>query len=141
MTAALDPIDRRIVKATQAGLPLTPAPYAAVAEALGLTEAEVIARLASMQERGIVRRIAVAPNHYAHYLACKLGGDVDSLPHESILIVQDLILGGDILQPAVVLQQHLVARRGPLVDFSHLLQVPPRWHGLPHTAVERQVVD
>ena len=65
MTAALDPIDRRIVKATQAGLPLTPAPYAAVAEALGLTEAEVIARLASMQERGIVRRIAVAPNHYA----------------------------------------------------------------------------
>jgi len=65
MTAALDPIDRRIVKATQAGLPLTPAPYAAVAEALGLTEAEVIARLASMQERGIVRRIAIAPNHYA----------------------------------------------------------------------------
>ena len=65
MTAPLDPIDRRIVKATQAGLPLTPAPYAAVAEALALTEAEVIARLASMQERGIVRRIAVAPNHYA----------------------------------------------------------------------------
>lgn len=65
MTAPLDPTDRRIVKATQAGLPLTPAPYAAVAEALALTEAEVIARLASMQERGIVRRIAVAPNHYA----------------------------------------------------------------------------
>lgn len=65
MTAALDPTDRRIVKATQAGLPLTPAPFAAVAEALALTEAEVIARLASMQERGIVRRIAVAPNHYA----------------------------------------------------------------------------
>ncbi|HMM07849.1 MAG TPA: AsnC family transcriptional regulator [Paracoccus solventivorans] len=65
MSAALDPTDRRIVKATQAGLPLTPAPYAAVAEALALTEAEVIARLASMQERGIVRRIAVAPNHYA----------------------------------------------------------------------------
>ena len=65
MTAALDPTDRRIVKATQSGLPLTPAPYAAVAEALALTEAEVIARLASMQDRGIVRRIAVAPNHYA----------------------------------------------------------------------------
>ncbi len=65
MTAALDPTDRRIVKATQAGLPLTPAPYAAVAEALALTEAEVIARLASMQDRGIIRRIAVAPNHYA----------------------------------------------------------------------------
>ena len=64
MTAP-DPIDRSIIKATQAGLPLVTEPYAAVAEALGLTEAEVIARLSAMQDRGIIRRIAVAPNHYA----------------------------------------------------------------------------
>ena len=38
----LDATDRRIVEATQAGLPLAPRPYAAVAEALGLGEAEVI---------------------------------------------------------------------------------------------------
>ena len=61
----LDPIDRRIVQATQAGLPLVAAPYAAVADRLGLTEAEVIARIAAMQDRGAIRRIAVAPNHYA----------------------------------------------------------------------------
>lgn len=65
MTAALDAIDRSIVKATQAGLPLVAAPYAAVAKTLGLTEAEVMDRLAAMQNRGIIRRIAVAPNHYA----------------------------------------------------------------------------
>ena len=65
MTAALDPIDRSIIRATQAGLPLVAAPYAAVAEAVGLTEAEVIARMTAMQDRGIIRRIAVAPNHYA----------------------------------------------------------------------------
>ncbi|MDO5369553.1 AsnC family transcriptional regulator [Paracoccus sp. (in: a-proteobacteria)] len=61
----LDAIDRNLIKATQAGLPLVEAPYAAVAEAIGLTEAEVIARLSAMQDRGIIRRIAVAPNHYA----------------------------------------------------------------------------
>jgi DNA-binding Lrp family transcriptional regulator len=61
----LDATDRRIVEATQAGLPLTPRPYAAVAEALGLTETAVIDRLAAMQARGVVRRIAAAPNHYA----------------------------------------------------------------------------
>lgn len=61
----LDPIDRRIVQATQGGLPLVPEPYAAVAATLGLTEAEVIARMTAMQDRGAIRRIAVAPNHYA----------------------------------------------------------------------------
>ena len=65
MTATLDPIDRGIIKATQAGLPLVAEPYAAVAEAVGLTEAEVIDRMTAMQARGIIRRIAVAPNHYA----------------------------------------------------------------------------
>jgi DNA-binding Lrp family transcriptional regulator len=61
----LDVTDRRIVEATQAGLPLTPRPFAAVAEAVGLTELAVIDRLAAMQARGVVRRIAAAPNHYA----------------------------------------------------------------------------
>lgn len=61
----IDAIDRRIISATQGGLPLTPAPYAEVAAWLGLTEAEVIARLAAMQASGVIRRIAVAPNHYA----------------------------------------------------------------------------
>lgn len=61
----LDAIDRGIIRATQAGLPLVAAPYAAVAEAVGLTEPEVIARMKAMQDRGIIRRIAVAPNHYA----------------------------------------------------------------------------
>ena len=61
----LTALDRRIIAATQSGLPLTPAPYAEVAGWLGLTEAEVIARMAAMQEAGVIRRIALAPNHYA----------------------------------------------------------------------------
>jgi DNA-binding Lrp family transcriptional regulator len=61
----IDADDRRIINATQGGLPLAPAPYAEVARWLGLGEAEVIARLAAMQESGVIRRIALAPNHYA----------------------------------------------------------------------------
>lgn len=61
----IDTTDRRIIAATQGGLPLVPRPYAAVAEALGLAEAELCDRLRAMQTSGVIRRIAVAPNHYA----------------------------------------------------------------------------
>jgi DNA-binding Lrp family transcriptional regulator len=56
--------DRAIVRATQGGLPLVPEPYAAVAQAAGVTEAEVIARLAAMLADRRVRRIGAVPNHY-----------------------------------------------------------------------------
>jgi DNA-binding Lrp family transcriptional regulator len=62
---SIDATDRRLIAATASGLPLVPAPYAAVADELGLDEAEVIARMAAMQERGVIRRVALAPNHYA----------------------------------------------------------------------------
>ncbi len=60
-----DDLDRRIVLATQAGLPLVPRPYAAVAERVGASEAEVRRRLAAMLESGRIRRIGAVPNHYA----------------------------------------------------------------------------
>jgi DNA-binding Lrp family transcriptional regulator len=60
----LDEIDLKIMRATQAGLPLTPRPYHAVAERLGLTADEVIARMQRMQELGVIRRIGAVPNHY-----------------------------------------------------------------------------
>jgi DNA-binding Lrp family transcriptional regulator len=62
---SIDATDRRIINATQSGLPLAPAPYAVVAGWLGLSEREVIERLAAMQDKGVIRRIALAPNHYA----------------------------------------------------------------------------
>lgn len=57
--------DEAVVRATQGGLPLVPEPYAAVAKAAGLAEAEVIARLSAMIADGRVRRIGAVPNHYA----------------------------------------------------------------------------
>ena len=59
-----DETDRRIIRATQAGLPLVPRPYHAVAEQLGLSPDEVMARVEDMLEFGIIRRIGLVPNHY-----------------------------------------------------------------------------
>ena len=61
----LDATDRRILKATASGLPLTPNPFEEVARWLFLPEQEVIARMQRMQEDGVIRRVALAPNHYA----------------------------------------------------------------------------
>jgi DNA-binding Lrp family transcriptional regulator len=60
----IDATDRRIILATQAGLPLVAHPYHAVAESLGIAPAEVMARMTRMQSTGIIRRIGVVPNHY-----------------------------------------------------------------------------
>ncbi len=62
---AMDAVDRAIVLATQGGLPLVPQPYHAVAEQLGITADEVMARMRAMLESGAIRRIAAVPNHYA----------------------------------------------------------------------------
>ena len=61
----LDAVDRRILVATQGGLPLVPRPYRAVAEKLDLAPEEVMARMRCLLERGVIRRIAAVPNHYA----------------------------------------------------------------------------
>ena len=59
-----DDADRRIIRATQSGLPLVPEPYHAVAEQIGLSADEVMARMQAMLEAGVIRRLGVVPNHY-----------------------------------------------------------------------------
>ncbi len=56
--------DRQIIEALQGGLPLTPAPFAQVADELGIDEDTLLYRLAELKSRGVIRRIAAAPNHY-----------------------------------------------------------------------------
>jgi siroheme decarboxylase len=65
VNAADDEIGRRLVVATQAGLPLVSRPYHQLAEQLGLSADEVMLRLERMLENGIIRRIGAVPNHYA----------------------------------------------------------------------------
>ena len=60
----MDTTDRRVVLATQAGLPLVPEPYHAVAQQLGVPAGEVMARMRRMLASDVIRRIGVVPNHY-----------------------------------------------------------------------------
>ncbi|WP_170470440.1 siroheme decarboxylase subunit beta [Ruegeria arenilitoris] len=60
----IDAKDREIIEALQGGLPLVSSPYAKVAADLGLDEDDLLFRLADMKSRGVIRRIAAAPNHY-----------------------------------------------------------------------------
>ena len=64
-TALPDDFERRLIIATQAGLPLVPRPYDLLAEQLGVSAGLVKARLAAMLESGRIRRIGAVPNHYA----------------------------------------------------------------------------
>jgi DNA-binding Lrp family transcriptional regulator len=79
----LDATDRKIIEATQAGLPLMPEPYQAIAEQLGLTAEDVMSRLLAMQDKGIIRRIGAVPNHYK--LGYRFNGmTVWDIPDEAI---------------------------------------------------------
>ncbi|MCX8952362.1 AsnC family transcriptional regulator [Ruegeria sp. NA] len=60
----IDATDRQIIQALQSGLPLVSAPYAQVADDLGMQEADLLERLSALKARGVIRRIAAAPNHY-----------------------------------------------------------------------------
>lgn len=61
---SIDAVDRRIIVATQGGLPLDPQPYHRLAERLELPVVEVMARLQRLQDSGVIRRIGAVPNHY-----------------------------------------------------------------------------
>ena len=67
MSAPLDrmaTLDMALVRATEAGLPLTPDPYGDIGRAIGASRDQVIARLAALMETGAIRRIGLVPNHY-----------------------------------------------------------------------------
>lgn len=61
----MDELDRRLILATQRGLPLCAQPYEALAAELGCAAATVMQRLEAMLARGVIRRIGAVPNHYA----------------------------------------------------------------------------
>ena len=59
-----DGIDRKIIRATQTGLPLVTTPYRTIAEQCGTIEEAIEQRLQYMIDCGVIRRIGAVPNHY-----------------------------------------------------------------------------
>jgi DNA-binding Lrp family transcriptional regulator len=80
---AQDDLDRRLVLATQAGLPLHARPWHWLAIELGVEPEHVMARMQAMLEDGRIRRIGVLPNHYRlGYIAN--GMSVWDIPDETV---------------------------------------------------------
>lgn len=65
LTHTVSADDRRLLGVIEAGLPLTHRPYAKVSARLGMSEAEVIARLDAMVQGGVISRFGVVVRHRA----------------------------------------------------------------------------
>lgn len=63
----LDQYDKQILDIIQTGFPIEPRPYAVIGEAVGLTEAEALARVRALKERKVIRRLG------ANFNSWKLG--------------------------------------------------------------------
>lgn len=53
----MDSYDKQILDIIQSSFPLAPRPYEVVGEELGLTEAEVLARVRRLKGQGVIRRM------------------------------------------------------------------------------------
>lgn len=124
----LDQTDRRIVTATQAGLPLVPRPYAEIAGWLNLDEADVIARIRSLQDRGVIRRIAIAPNHYA------LGMTANGMSVWDVEDARAIELGEQVGAMDFVTHSYLRPRARPIWPYNLFAMI----HGPDRETVESQ---
>ncbi len=59
----LDTLDRQLIDSYQRGLPVCIRPFHSVAERLGTSEAEVIARLERLQAQGVLSRVGPVFDH------------------------------------------------------------------------------
>ncbi|MEY8830093.1 Lrp/AsnC family transcriptional regulator [Sedimentitalea sp. XS_ASV28] len=126
--------DRDIVSALQGGLPLVAEPYAAVAAALGLREDELLARLQAMQDSGVIRRIAAAPNHF------KLGMTANGMTVWDVEDTRVALLGAQV--GALPFVTHAYERPRALPDWPYNLFAMV--HGHTRDEVEdkrRQIAD
>ncbi len=63
----MDATDKRILDIIQTGFPIASRPYAAIGQAVGLTESETLARVRALRGKGIIRRIG------ANFQSSKIG--------------------------------------------------------------------
>lgn len=61
----MDEIDRKLLRATQDGIPIDSEPFDEIATELGITEDEVIGRIEGMMKEGTIRRFGASVGHRA----------------------------------------------------------------------------
>ena len=127
----IEAIDRSIIQATQAGLPLAVRPYHVIAAQLALDPEEVMARMRRMQDTGVIRRIGAVPNHYKLGFTAN-GMSVWDVPDERIAELGPRIGALDYVS-------HCYHRPRQLPDWPYNLFAMV--HGRTREDVERQVRD
>jgi DNA-binding Lrp family transcriptional regulator len=85
----MDEIDRRIVNALQAGFPLTERPYLEAAQALGISEAELLAHLEKLLQDQTLSRFG--PLYDAEALGGALTLAAMQVPDESFEEVAEIV--------------------------------------------------
>jgi DNA-binding Lrp family transcriptional regulator len=127
--APIDALDRCLIQATQAGLPLVERPYHDLASELGIGAEEVIARMHRMIEAGIIRRIGAVPNHYA--LGYRANGmSVWNVPDEDVSAIGRRVGDLDFVSHAYHRPRHL-----PMWPYNLFAMV----HGRSRAEVEDKV--
>ena len=124
----LTDLDRKIIKQTQSGLPITSQPYHTVACNIGCNADDVIERLKKMLISGVIRRIGAVPNHFR--LGFKANGmTVWDVPDE--LIIE---LGNQVGQLGFVSHSYQRPRHLPLWPYNLFAMV----HGHTREAVSEK---
>lgn len=62
--AVLDENDQALITLIQTGLPLSPTPYADIAEKLGFSEIEVIQRIKDLKDTNVIKRFGIVVRHH-----------------------------------------------------------------------------
>jgi DNA-binding Lrp family transcriptional regulator len=92
VTSQLDGEDRRLLETIQQAVPLIRQPFKALADQLGLTEADVLARLRRIREQGMISRMSAV-------------FDTRSLGYESVLVATK-VAPEKVEQAAAVINEH-----------------------------------
>jgi siroheme decarboxylase len=59
----INELDKKIINLVQGDLPLTPKPFAVVAEQIGIREEKLLTRIRELKEQGIIRRFGATLRH------------------------------------------------------------------------------
>lgn len=85
----MDSIDRRIINRLQQGFPICESPYQRVADELGLTEADLLARLRALLADGVLSRFG--PMYHAEQMGGALTLAAIKVPEERFDEVTEIV--------------------------------------------------
>ena len=121
--------ERALLAAIEDGLPLVPQPYAAVAEALGWTQARVLARLEAMVANGIVSRFGCVIHHRS------VGFTANAMAVWDVPETEADAIGERLARPAGVTLCYRRNRWQPAWPYNLFAMI----HGLSEDAVRRRI--